>query len=144
MTNSPSASIVSYEDYENAIRQVREAVFIEEQGVSREDEFDGFDNRCLHAAAFDVAGTLVGTGRLDPEKDGKIGRVAVLASHRRQGLGRQLMQSLETEAERIGLKQVWFHAQVSAVPFYEALGYQAEGEEFLEANIRHVKMRREF
>ncbi|GAB5403973.1 MAG: GNAT family N-acetyltransferase [Aureliella sp.] len=136
-----SVSIVNYTEHEPAIRQIRETVFILEQAVSREDEFDGKDPQCLHALAL-VRGLPVATGRLDVVNNGKIGRVAVLEEFRRQGFGTQIMRTLESAAKENGLPQVWFHAQLVAVRFYEALGYVAQGDVFEEAGIAHVKMSR--
>lgn len=132
-------AIVDYDVNEREIRFVRETVFIAEQSVSREEEFDGKDPRCTHALARS-GGVAVATGRLDLDKNGKIGRVAVLAEFRRQGIGTLIMHRLEQAACKAGLSQVWFHAQLSAVPFYESLGYQAEGDTFVEAKIEHVAM----
>ncbi len=137
-----TVSIVSYSEYESAIRQVRETVFIVEQAVSRKDEFDGKDSNCIHALAV-ARGGPVATGRLDVAAGGKIGRVAVLEEFRRQGIGTQIMRELELAARENGLPRVWFHAQLVAVPFYESLGYMPHGEVFTEAGIEHVKMSRD-
>lgn len=136
-------SIVDYRENESSIRAVREAVFIAEQRVSREDEFDGKDTSCVHVLAV-VDGQAVATGRLDLGSGGKIGRVAVLPEFRRRGVGTQVMKVLEQAGIQAGLTQVWFHAQLTAVSFYESLGYTAEGEVFSEAGIQHVKMLRRF
>lgn len=133
--------VVDYNEYEAEIRNVRDEVFIREQKVSREDEFDGRDAVCIHVLAFSD-GKPLGTGRLDPTKSGKVGRVAVLEPFRKLGIGRRLMLELENAARKQGLDEIWFHAQLTALPFYERLGYQAEGEEFEEAGIRHVTMRK--
>lgn len=134
-------TVQPYHEIAESVRAIRETVFIEEQKVSRDDEFDGRDEECIQVLACD-GDTLLGTGRLDPNYDGKVGRVAVLKEHRRKGIGRRIMQALEQEAVRIGLKRIWFHAQLRAVPFYERLGYQSEGPIFQEAGIDHVKMSR--
>lgn len=132
-------AIVDYSSNEQEIRSVRETVFILEQAVSREEEFDGKDLRCAHALARS-GGLPVATGRLDLVVDGKIGRVAVLPEFRRQGIGTLVMQLLEHAAAEAGLREVWFHAQLSAVPFYRSLGYREQGENFFEAKIEHVRM----
>lgn len=134
--------LTNYESHAASIRQVREVVFIAEQEVARDDEFDGRDTLCMHAIAF-VDSLPVATGRLDIQKHGKIGRVAVLPTHRRQGIGTQIMHALEAHAKQVGLPEVWFHAQTQAVPFYKALGYSAVGGEFMEAGIPHIKMARD-
>lgn len=122
-----------------AIRAIRTAVFIDEQGVDRALEFDERDPFCAHLLAYD--GSLpIGTARLDAEYGGKIGRLAVLAPHRRRGVGAALMARLHELARARGLPRLWCHAQLSAVPFYERLGYTASGPMFVEADIDHVRM----
>ncbi|MEM8733582.1 MAG: GNAT family N-acetyltransferase, partial [Planctomycetota bacterium] len=92
-----------------------------------------------HALAT-IGAQPVATGRIDVQKEGKIGRVAVLADFRRLGIGSRMMEALENFASEQGLRKVWFHAQQSAIPFYRSLGYEAVGEEFMEADIPHVMM----
>jgi predicted GNAT family N-acyltransferase len=122
-----------------AIRRIRFAVFVDEQRVPASLEMDERDPECLHVLAF-IAGEPVATGRLDPGLGGKIGRVAVDASVRGQGVGRAVMDRLHAIAAAQGLTRVWCHAQVAAAPFYERLGYVASGGEFIEAGIPHVMM----
>jgi predicted GNAT family N-acyltransferase len=122
-----------------AIRAIRTAVFIDEQGVDRTLEFDDRDPLCLHLLALEGA-EPIGTARLDVDYGGKIGRLAVLATHRRRGVGAALMAQLHALARARGLPRLWCHAQLSAVPFYERLGYTASGTVFVEADIDHVRM----
>jgi predicted GNAT family N-acyltransferase len=82
----------------------------------------------------------VATGRIDIARGGKIGRVAVLAPYRGSGVGAALMAHLHRIALDHGLTRVWCHAQRSAVPFYERLGYRITSEPFVEAGIEHVSM----
>lgn len=124
-----------------AIRAVRTEVFLIEQKIDPELEFDQHDLTALHAVAYHEQ-TPIGTGRLDIRQQGRVGRMAVLAPFRRQGVGRQLMLALESAALDDQLPEIWFHSQVSAVPFYQSLGYATEGEVFLEANIPHLLMRK--
>lgn len=122
-----------------SIRFVRTAVFIDEQRVPLELEFDDRDAVCHHVLAIDE-GAPIGTARLDLDYGGKVGRLAVLRSHRREGVGRALMQRLHTVAREHGAAGLWCHAQLSAVPFYERLGYRGVGPTFDEAGIDHVRM----
>jgi predicted GNAT family N-acyltransferase len=122
-----------------AIRAIRTAVFVTEQRVPIEIEMDDRDAVCVHVLA-SVDEVAVATGRIDIARDGKIGRVAVLASHRRTGVGAALMAHLHRIALGHGLTHVWCHAQRSAVPFYERLGYRITSEPFVEAGIEHVSM----
>lgn len=118
-------------------RRVREAVFVEEQEIPLELEYDGLDPDCEHVVA--TAGTLaVGTGRLLP--DAHIGRVAVLRSHRGQGIGRLMMQALIDRARAIGHPAVALSAQHSAVDFYLNLGFTITGGAYLDAGIEHFPM----
>jgi predicted GNAT family N-acyltransferase len=125
-----------------SLRLVRETVFIAEQRVPADLEFDDRDPLCRHVLALEGAAP-VGTGRLDVEYGGKIGRVAVLAGSRRGGIGTAVMQRLHEIALEHALPKLWCHAQLTAVPFYERLGYRSMGPVFEEAGIDHVRMERD-
>jgi predicted GNAT family N-acyltransferase len=120
---------------------VRRAVFIREQYVPEEEEWDSADPVCIHALARAANRDAVGTGRLDPL--GKIGRLAVLAGHRGYGVGDRLLQWLIETAARTRLREVYLHAQTQALPFYERRGFVAEGAQFDEVGIPHQRMRLE-
>ena len=121
------------------IHRLRETVFIDEQRVPRELEFDERDPLCHHVLVFD-GDLAVGTGRLDLENGGKVGRVAVVATHRRSGVGTAVMEKLHAIAREQKHANVWCNAQLTAVPFYERLGYVSSGPVFQEAGIDHVRM----
>ncbi len=132
--------IADYDADEAALRAIRFAVFVDEQQVSEELEIDDTDPRCIHVLAFD-GDEPVGTGRIDLAESGKVGRVAVVASRRGQGVGTALMSLIHGVARENTLDQVWCNAQVSALPFYERLGYRVtSAEPFDEAGIPHVRM----
>jgi predicted GNAT family N-acyltransferase len=133
---------VDYESDRAVLMKIRFRVFVEEQHVPLSLETDDRDPFCIHLLVFEDH-EAVATGRIDLDQDGKIGRVAVLASKRRQGIGAAVMARLHEIGKRNGLKKVWCHAQVTAVPFYERLGYQIIGETFYEAGIEHVRMERQ-
>jgi predicted GNAT family N-acyltransferase len=120
--------------------RVRTEVFVREQSVPRELELDGRDAECAHVLACDAAGAPIGAGRLLP--DGQIGRMAVLAAWRGAGVGAALLAALVAEARRRGHRSAHLHAQTHARGFYERHGFEVEGEEYLEAGIPHVGMRR--
>lgn len=122
-----------------SIRHVRSTVFIDEQRVPLELEFDDRDGHCRHVLAFD-GDTPVATGRLDLDYGGKVGRVAVVATHRRTGVGRAIMLRLHEIAREQRLPRLWCNAQLTAVPFYIGLGYRTIGDQFVEAGIDHVRM----
>lgn len=128
--------------------RLRREVFIAEQGVSEHDELDDLDDACVHFLALPREGAPLdeayGTARLWPRPDGtaKAQRVAVSRDARGRGVGRALMAALEDEARRRGLREVVLGAQLSAVPFYLALGYSPYGEVFDDAGIPHRMMRK--
>ena len=121
-------------------RPIREAVFLREQGVPEDMEWDAFDAVSRHALAFDDSGRPIATGRLLP--DGHIGRMAVLQDWRGQGLGSAVLASLLAEAARLGYPALMLHAQTHAAPFYARFGFRPQGPEFMEAGIPHVLMAR--
>lgn len=120
------------------LRQVRESVFILEQQVPADLEWDGIDADCVHALAIGPDGQAIGTGRLLP--DGHIGRMAVLREWRNKGVGTRLMGILMAEARRRNYPRLVLNAQVSALPFYARFGFAARGDEFIEAGIPHLEM----
>ncbi len=121
------------------IRRIRETVFIKEQGVTPEQEWDSDDAGATHFLAKEGEYS-VGTARLLPS--GCIGRVAVLRDWRGQGIGELLMQAAIDEARRQGLQQQTLTAQAHAAGFYERLGFSVTSDEFIEAGIPHVEMLR--
>jgi predicted GNAT family N-acyltransferase len=121
-------------------RAVREAVFVREQGVPLEMEWDKFDEPSRHVVARDPSGTAIGTGRL--LQDGHIGRMAVLPAWRNKGVGRALLERLLETAVAAGQRDLLLHAQTSATGFYRKFGFVEEGDEFMEAGIPHWLMRR--
>ena len=119
---------------------IRRAVFIEEQGLTEAQEFDGTDHACTHLVIYEN-NTPVATGRIMiTGQDFKIGRVAVLKSHRGQNLGLGTMQALIDACMQMGAERQILHAQTSARGFYEKLGFTPYGDEFNEAGIPHIAM----
>jgi predicted GNAT family N-acyltransferase len=123
-----------------AIRRIREAVFVVEQSVDPELEWDGLDEHCVQAIAEDENREPIATGRLHPS--GKLGRMAVMPLWRGRGVGAAIMRCLIETARREGLDEVFLHAQSRVVEFYARFGFEVEGEEFEEAGIPHRYMRR--
>lgn len=122
------------------LRRIREAVFINEQQVPPELEWDSDDAEAVHFLAYE-GDFPIGTARLLP--DGHIGRVSVLKDWRGLKVGDALMNAAVSEAEKRGFKQQMLSAQVHASAFYERLGFKIVSEEFLEAGIPHVDMVRD-
>lgn len=118
--------------------EIRRVVFIEEQQVPQDEEWDGRDEQCVHFLAR-LEGRAVGTARLLP--DGHVGRVAVLSQARGLGLGLRLMEAAIHAARQAGHAEVLLDAQTHALEFYQRLGFTAFGEEFIDAGIPHRSMR---
>ncbi|MBL8936750.1 MAG: GNAT family N-acetyltransferase [Archangium sp.] len=129
---------------------IREVVFIEEQSVPESLERDAEDASAYHVLAM-KGGHAIGTGRLVelPEpppgangKWGRVGRMAVLSSDRKSGVGAKLLTALEAEAKKRGLTGIKLHAQLSAMEFYKRHGYEADGAVFEEAGMPHLEMKK--
>ena len=119
---------------------IRMRVFVMEQGVPEKIELDSDDQRAIHFLAF-VSRRAVGTARLVRQGSSvKVGRMAVLKSHRGKGVGRKLLQRAIAAAENLGAKGIYLHAQVAVIGFYEKLGFRCVGPVFDEAAIPHRKM----
>ena len=119
-------------------QRLRVEVFVIEQGVPIELEWDEGDTVSIHAVAYDDDNEPVATGRLLP--DGHIGRMAVSKSLRGQGIGSLVLGTLLEEARRQGHTRLVLHAQVTARAFYARHGFIAEGDDFMEAGMAHVRM----
>lgn len=115
---------------------IRQQVFMLEQGVSEEEEWDGKDPEAIHFLAY-RGNEPVGCARLLP--DGKIGRMAVLAPYRRQGIGSALLQHVIHYAEH-NFPELFLDAQVQAQDFYSRFAFFAEGPEFEDAGMPHRRM----
>jgi len=127
--------------YRDALK-VREAVFIHEQKVPPELEIDEYEKEAVHFVVYDD-GTPVGAGRLRNKNGfGKVERICVLPSHRHKKIGSLIMEAIERKAKALGYQTLLLNAQTHAIPFYEKLGYQITSEEFEEAGIPHVEMRK--
>ncbi|KES04650.1 acetyltransferase [Streptomyces toyocaensis] len=132
---------------------VRKDVFVAEQGVPEDIEYDAHDAGAVHVLAVREDGTPLGTGRLlhgaaaaarnggDPAV-GSLGRLAVTREARGLGVGAALVRAVEDAARDRGLTAVDLHAQTHALGFYERLGYEAYGPEFPDAGMPHRAMRR--
>ena len=131
---------VDWDSARESLRAVRRKVFVEEQHVPEELEWDEEDARSRHVLAVAADGTPIGTGRLLP--DGHIGRMAVLIAWRNRGVGSALMNLLLRMAGESGHSVVRLHAQTHAAGFYAKHGFEADGVEFMEAGIPHVLMMR--
>jgi len=122
----------------NQLSNIRRLVFIVEQKVPKDEEWDGQDDDSWHWLATDTNDVPIGTARLLP--DGQIGRMAVLSDYRKFGVGAALLEQAVEKARHLGFSSVFLNAQTHALGFYERAGFVAEGEEFQEAGIAHYRM----
>lgn len=127
-----------------AAQRIRTEVFVQEQRIPADLEWDEADRTAVHAVAFNRLGQAVATGRLLRPEPGlaRIGRMAVNRMLRGSGVGRQVLQALMAAASARGDREVVLHAQRSAAEFYLGMGFEARGAEFEEAGIPHVEMAR--
>ncbi len=130
---------VEWSTHKEKLRAIRERVFIEEQSVPRDVEWDGLDETATHFLALNEMGLALGTARL-VTSSGQIGRMAVLKEQRGRDIGRQLLEAAIGHAIAVGLERVFLHAQTHAEGFYRKSGFLPIGGEFLEAGIPHVEM----
>jgi len=130
-----------WQDNRRELGALRRAVFVEEQRVPESLEWDGMDADCCHVLVTAADQQPVATGRMKP--DGHIGRMAVLPAYRGQGIGSAVLMALLKVARQQQYAEVFLHAQVSAIAFYERHGFVVYGAEFMDAGIPHKSMRRQ-
>jgi predicted GNAT family N-acyltransferase len=133
-----TVSLVSWHDGEPLLKLIREAVFVREQGVPAELEWDGLDEGCRHALALSHQGDAIGCGRMFA--NGHIGRIAVLLLWRKKKVGTAIMEAFLDYARTHDYKQVDVDAQTHALPFYRSFGFAEQGKEFMDAGLPHIKM----
>jgi predicted GNAT family N-acyltransferase len=133
-----TVSLVCWHDGEPLLKSIREAVFIREQGVPAELEWDGLDESCRHALALSHQGDAIGCGRM--LANGHIGRIAVLPQWRKKKVGTAIMEALLDYARAHDYKQVDVDAQTYALPFYHSFEFAEQGKEFMDAGLPHIKM----
>jgi len=139
-TTDYEVEIANWPVDENDLKVIRTTVFIEEQKVPVELEWDGLDPDCIHFIVRSSS-QAIATARLKP--DGQIGRMAVLKRYRGLGIGGKLLNKILNYAKKSGIKHVFLHAQVRVIGFYQQFGFVAEGEEFIDAGIPHRAMYKE-
>lgn len=131
------ACVANWEQDSEAIKDIRTRVFIEEQHVPAELEWDGLDDCCTHFVILHRS-QAIATARLKP--DGQIGRMVVLKHHRNRGVGSLLLSTVLSFAENNHIDNIYLHAQVQVIDFYQKHGFTPYGEEFLDAGIPHREM----
>lgn len=131
---------ISSEEAKAQAFAIRMRVFVREQGVPPEIELDRDDRRAIHFLA-SVEGKAVGTARIVLRGgNAKIGRMAVVRSFRRKGVGARLLKRAVAAARHLGAQKIYLHAQVPVIGFYEMWGFVGAGPVFEEAGIPHRKM----
>ena len=120
---------------------IREKVFIEEQGFK--DEFDDLDNSCWHFVLYEDQPIAVARF-YQKDHNYVIGRIAVIKEKRGQHIGECVISLVEEKIKQLGGCRIELSAQKQAQPFYEKLGYQAYGDEYLDEHCPHIKMVKEF
>lgn len=127
--------------YLDAVK-IRHEVFMLEQGVPSEIEIDKYEAACIHFVLYGDANEAIATCRLLPLEDGrmKLQRMAVQKDYRGKEYGRLIVESAERFSKELGYNTITLGAQVTALGFYERMGYNKEGELFFDANIEHYQM----
>lgn len=124
--------------------EVRRVVFVEEQDIDEDEEYDGLDYEALQIVVQNDD-QIVGTARVRflDNSEAKIERMAVLKPFRRRGIGSGMMSFLDNELKVRHIRHVVLHAQYIVIPFYEACGYSTRSSPFWEAGIKHIRMERQ-
>ena len=128
----------SWDELQNDAKLIREQVFIQEQQIAVEDEWDAEDTVSVHFVVYDQDQPIA-TARL--LKNNSVGRVAVLKSHRGVGIGKLLMRQIIQQAKHQQREFLKLSSQVHAIQFYAGLGFKVEGEQYLDCGIPHIDMR---
>lgn len=141
MTNSePTFHVADWQTNQDALKQIRREVFIDEQNVPESMEWDEYDELACHYITR-LDNHVIACARLKP--DGQIGRMAVLRNFRNRGIGSRLLRFVVINARQKKMTRLYLHAQVAALSFYQRQGFEAYGEIFEEAGIRHQMMQLE-
>ena len=138
MASEFSITKASWPEQSEILFKLRERVFVIEQGVAPDIEWDGRDHLCQHAIAYSNNNKPIGTGRILPS--GHIGRIAVRAKWRGKGVGGAILQYLIELARDASADKVYLNSQTQAIAFYRRFGFIPEGKVFMEAGIPHQRM----
>ena len=137
VVNELDISVVSWPDDKDKLSKIRHQVFVVEQNVPEDMEWDEYDESSVHFLVT-IKDKAIACARL--KTDGQIGRMAVLSEYRKQTIGYQLLHFILLYATGQNVKQLYLHAQVDAIAFYEKQGFVTNGDIFYEANIPHREM----
>lgn len=128
---------IKWQDEKSHLRHIRTTVFVEEQNVPEELEWDEHDDSCVHVLA-SFGSEVVATGRL--LETGQIGRMAVLKNYRKKGVGSKMLEKILSIANSMKFKSVFLNSQLDAIGFYNRFGFKEEGGVFDDAGIPHKRM----
>ena len=138
---STSITITDWEDARELVKPIRIKVFILEQKVPEDLEWDEYDETAWHAVAKSNH-QVIGTGRLIiNQSTAKIGRMAIDPKYRGKGIGLEMLKALINKGKEKGAQEFILHAQTHAIAFYAREGFEPYGPIFDEAGIPHVEMR---
>lgn len=157
MNNTFTIKSVTWQTTQRELIMLRTAVFMDEQNVSPEDEWDNKDETATHFLVTSAEGAAIGCARLLIESHSNadensltppqnstlfhIGRVAVLKSHRQQGIGKQLLQTIINGClQSMPSSDIYLNAQTARIKFYQQLGFVIQGDVFMDAGIPHIEM----
>ncbi len=157
MNKTFSIKSVTWQTKQRELIMLRTVVFMEEQNVSPEDEWDNKDETATHFLVTSAEGLAIGCARLLVESHNNgdenslapqqnqtlfhIGRVAVLKSHRQQGIGKQLLQTIINGClQSLPSSNIYLYAQTARIKFYQQLGFMIQGDVFMDAGIPHIEM----
>ncbi|WP_176757497.1 GNAT family N-acetyltransferase [Salimicrobium halophilum] len=136
--------VVETEQEKKDAYSVRRDVFIEEQGVTEEEEHDGLDEVAVHFVGYEE-GKPVAASRLRlMDSYGKLERICVMKDHRGRSFGKEIILEMEEYVAKQGRDTSKLNAQTRAEGFYQSLGYHTTSGEFMDANIPHVAMEKSF
>lgn len=128
---------IKWQDEKSHLRHIRTTVFVEEQNVPEELEWDEHDDSCVHVLGR-FGNEIVATGRL--LETGQIGRMAVLKNYRKKGVGSKMLEEILSIASSMKFKSVFLNSQLDAIGFYNRFGFKEEGGVFDDAGIPHKRM----
>ena len=144
MKNNLKVEIVKWIDGLSQLKNIREKVFIQEQKVTPQLEWDGMDEKAIHFLVFNDK-AAIGCARAIVIKDHmQLGRMAVLKEYRGQGIGSALIEKAMTTAKLNQLSAIYISAQCHAIDFYKKFGFEVTSDIYLDAEIPHRDMTLDF
>jgi predicted GNAT family N-acyltransferase len=144
MKNNLKIEIVKWIDGLSQLKNIREKVFIQEQKVTPQLEWDGMDEKAIHFLVFND-NAAIGCARAIVIKDHmQLGRMAVLKEYRGQGIGSALLEKAMTIAKLNQLSAIYISAQCHAIDFYKKFGFEVKSDIYLDAEIPHRDMTLDF